>query len=245
MMSSTEMFARSIFVDADVLSSPLTRTVLLVAAPLGEPDCFHPVWTHEVETEADRHRRPDQVPIAGVREQRWGDEFIVPDASSEDVAALVDTNPKDRHVLAAAHAAGASVVVTRNVRHFGRGDLARLRMDAAHPDAFLAAVLTPRVYLEALQVIAQSRHRAPDTPEALHAALGRDHPRLFAAMQALFPHVVPIASVHDLPHEVFRGDRCLVCGAMLTDPEALESGVGPQCRDKGGQGNQEVTKTAS
>lgn len=67
--------------------------------------------------------------------QRW-DWTLVPD--SDDNPHLVDTDPKDKPVLAAAIKAGAAFVVTGNVRHFGVRDLEANRLSAVHPGLFLA-----------------------------------------------------------------------------------------------------------
>lgn len=51
---------------------------------------------------------------------------------------MVDTDPKDRLILASAAAAGARFVITENVKDFGITDLRALSVSAVHPDLFLA-----------------------------------------------------------------------------------------------------------
>jgi len=49
-------------------------------------------------------------------------------------------DPDDRHVVAAAIAAGASTIVTWNVRHFPLKELKKLGLRRESPDAFLAGL---------------------------------------------------------------------------------------------------------
>ncbi|MDR1513751.1 MAG: DUF6011 domain-containing protein [Propionibacteriaceae bacterium] len=220
-----------VFVDADVLAAPLTRSILLTAAEQRETP-FRACWSLAVEAEADRALRGSQAKLAGVREL-IGDDMLVPDATDEQMSRLADTDTGDRHVLAAAVAARARVVVSRNVHHFGRDDLTRLSVAAAHPDAFLASSLTGPVYRDVVRVMASRRGPGRgDTPEEVHRDLGALHPRLFAAMVGEFPGVDPKPSPDAPPSEVFRGNRCLVCGKTLSDPESLAVGVGPECGRK-------------
>lgn len=208
--------------DADVLSAPLTRTLILVSA--GHQDArFVLRWSRAVEAEADRHARPGQALVSSLREVLDWDTMLVADACEEGAASLVDTSPKDRHVLAAARGAGARVVVTRNVADFGVGDLRRAGLVAAHPDVFLAVTMSAEMYVATLQQMSNARTRPPDTPETLHAAISAGHPRLFERMVHVFPDVAPLPGHEAPPGIVFRGERCLLCGA------ALESDRGCLC----------------
>ena len=141
---------------------------------------------------------------------------------------LADTSSTDRHILAAAHAAGCRVVVTQNVRDFGRVDLEQLDMVVVCPDLFLSVMVNGAAYTFALESIAAGRSREPRNPAAIHQALGRSHPHLVSVFADLFPDVTP-AHTENQPAEIFRGSRCLVCGKKLTDPESLRLGVGPEC----------------
>jgi hypothetical protein len=207
----------------------VSRTLLLIGARSGGGALFAPVWSEQVEAEADRHARTGQVAVSVLRASRPASASLVPAAPTAAAEALVDTDPKDRHVAAAAAQAGATVIVTRNVRHFGIADLAVLRLSAAHPDLFLRAVLRADNYRDTLELMAATRARPPNTPAAIHAAIGRDHPRLFAAMSPLYPAVAPTPGRHAPPTESFRGVRCLSCG-NLYDPAALPDGLCDQCQ---------------
>jgi hypothetical protein len=220
---------RLVFLDADVLSAPLTRTLLLVAHQHGD-SAFAPRWSLAVEAEADRHARPGQTRISAVRQVLdWGDQAIVPDASATLVESLVDTDQKDRHVLAAAHKAGIRLIVTRNVGDFGEQDLTRLAMAAVHPDQFLAVMLGDQAYQETLRKVSARRSRDPNTPEGLHAALAAGHPRLFASKKHLYPDIAATTAEDRPSYQVWRGGRCIVCLKPLAQGNGRPNGVCDEC----------------
>jgi len=69
---------------------------------------------------------------------------VFPEALVEPPSGLADQlgcDPGDRHVLAAAIAAKAEVIVTLNVRHFPAEVLAPLGIEAVTPDQFLCSLL--------------------------------------------------------------------------------------------------------
>ncbi|MDR2347310.1 MAG: hypothetical protein LBD90_01550 [Bifidobacteriaceae bacterium] len=206
-----------VFVDADVLASPLTRTVLILAGT-HPASVFSPRWSLAVEAEADRHLRGAQDSLRRLRDRfDWGAEVIVPDGSS--AAAMSDTSRKDRAVLDAAAQAGIGLIVTRNIADFGPTDLAALGVAAVHPDLFLSLVMTQGMYRTVLAGIAGARQRAPNTPQTLHAALGAQHPLLFAAMSGAYPGVNAAADGHRPPRWVFRGPPTRLGGILFDAPD--------------------------
>ena len=88
-------------------------------------------------------------------------ERAIPDASVTGFEPLIGglslPDANDRHVLAAAIAGRADVIVTRNTRHFPPGELAAFGIEAQDPDAFIRHVLDldPPIALEAVKL-----HRA-------------------------------------------------------------------------------------
>jgi predicted nucleic acid-binding protein len=66
-------------------------------------------------------------------------------------------DPNDRHVLAAAITGGVDVLVTRNLKDFPAGALARFGIEAQHPDTFVNTLLRQH---EAVVITAVARHRA-------------------------------------------------------------------------------------
>jgi hypothetical protein len=114
------------FVDADVLASPVPRTLLYLMRPLAG---FSLVYSQHVEAEALRHQKPGHTPVDSLR--RRFDWPIVEDPDA--LVGLQDTDLKDRPLLAGAVASGAGFVITGNVRDFGVGDLARHEISTVQP----------------------------------------------------------------------------------------------------------------
>jgi predicted nucleic acid-binding protein len=89
------------------------------------------------------------------------------------VESLSLPDPNDRHVLAAAIRAGASVIVTCNRADFPVQTLARFGIEAQHPDDFLLGLLelAPDVVCAAVKRQRESLHNPPRTAEELLATL--------------------------------------------------------------------------
>lgn len=214
-----------VFVDADVLTSPVPRTILYLARPLSN---YELVYSQSVEIEAERHQKAAHIPVSTLR-QRW-DWQIVPDAESEAIAGLSDTDDKDKPVLAAAIAARAIFVVTGNVRHFGTGDLSTHGLSAVHPGLFLSHHITAETYREILEAVAENRSREPRDPLAIHEQEIAVHlPPLFAAHRDIFGPPSPEAT-HRPPTVPFRGVRCIRCTRRLEDERASTTGLCDTCR---------------
>ncbi len=214
-----------VFVDADVLASPVPRTILYLARPLSD---YELVYSQFVETEAERHQKAAHIPVSTLR-QRW-DWQIVPDAESEDIAALSDTDDKDKPVLAAAIAARATFVVTGNVRHFGAGDLSTHSLSAVHPGLFLSHHITSETYREVLEAVAENRAREPREPLAIHEQEIAVHlPALFVAYRDLFGPPA-LDATHRPPAVPFRGVRCVRCTRRLEVAQATTTGLCDTCR---------------
>ncbi len=210
------------YLDANVLTAGITRTLLLLSAPLSD---FRAVWSPYAEREAARHQPPAALPIAEVR-KRYG-LATVADASTDD---LVDTDAKDRPILAAACAAGAHYVVTENVKDFGAEDLRRLSMSAVHPDTFLRVRLTRATYTFVLDAVAAHRTREPKAAAAVHAVeVSRKLPGLFNAHRGAYGFE-PAAPMPGEARLQFRGVRCVRCGQAVSDADDLtSSGLERRC----------------
>jgi hypothetical protein len=239
-----------VFLDADVLAAPTTRSLILFGS-LAPGSNYVARWSEAAEREADaaldsqwqaarsRASAGDRVRPLSVRSLRtsqeasdWGERAIVAPAPGALEAGLVHTDRKDRHVLAAASACGARLVVSGNIRDFGAVDLARLGMSAAHPDLFLSLAFTVETYSAVLKSLASRRGREPNTPASIHSALIQSHPRLARSMSAAFPGTALSAPVPNQPREVFRGVACVGCGQRLSDTSSAECGVCPTCSAK-------------
>ncbi len=129
-----------VFLDACVLYPWLTRGIVLGAAEAGQ---FTPRWSPRVLAEW-------RIAVArdgGTPAESWVDTVIArmetvfpgactaPDPEAEATLELPD--PADIHVLAAAIAAGAEILLTFNLRDFPVRRLAAHGIGPRHPDGFL------------------------------------------------------------------------------------------------------------
>ncbi|MCL2787263.1 MAG: hypothetical protein FWD59_02005, partial [Micrococcales bacterium] len=120
-----------VFLDANVLAKPVTRTLLMVG---GLPSGFGTLRSIGAEREAARHMRPQALPPSVVRE-RFG---IRLSPTGVDASRFADTKGADRQILADAAAAEAWFLVTEDVDDYGLGDLLSVGISAVCPDVFLA-----------------------------------------------------------------------------------------------------------
>ena len=126
------------FLDTCVLfSATLTDTLLRIA----EEDAFRPLWSAGVLTELQAVLERE-VGLESERAARRISHMqaAFPTAEVIDYELLIEAmtcDPKDRHVLAAAVAGGAEVLVTFNLKDFPREALTPHDVAAVSPDAFL------------------------------------------------------------------------------------------------------------
>jgi hypothetical protein len=165
-----------VFYDANVLYPAELRNFLMHLALTG---VFGARWSAEVHEEWIRNllsNRPDltreqlertrqlmdkAAPAALVR----GYEHLIPGLTLPD--------PDDRHVLAAAIQAGASVIVTCNLGDFPPQILEEFDIEAQHPDEFILHLLdlAPGLVIEAAENHRRSLKNPPKTVEEYIAAL--------------------------------------------------------------------------
>lgn len=133
------MTGERVLLDACVLfPTALRRTLLGVAAAGG----FVPLWSPRILEEWARatRRLPEgaeaaaRAEIAAMR-ARWPASEVVPDEALAASLSLPD--PDDRHVLAAAIAGGAAVLMTLNRRDFPTRVLGRHGILLREPDGYL------------------------------------------------------------------------------------------------------------
>lgn len=127
-------------VDANVLFPHHPRNIFVT---LATERVFEMRWTGTIErewTEALLRERPDlrrEAVMATAQKMKQalpnaavaGFEDLIPD--------FPKTDPKDRHVAAAAATCAPSVLVTWNRKHFDRDELAAHKVELADPDSFL------------------------------------------------------------------------------------------------------------
>lgn len=163
--------------DACVLYPAALRDTLLRAAAAG---LYQPLWSAEILEEVRRNlvekgKRADLIQrlIDTLRE-------AFPEAEVSDyqhLTATMPNDPKDRHVLAAAVASGAALIVTANLRDFPATALAPYHVAAQSPDDCLTSLLVahPDVMTRVIVEQAGDLHNPPQTPQyvltklALHA----------------------------------------------------------------------------
>ena len=138
---------RRVLIDACVLYPTVMREIVLGAAAAG---AFEPLWSARILEEwrraALRLGEGQGIVAAGeiaLVRARWPGAEVAAPHGAEDALDLPD--PNDRHVLAAAVAAGARGLMTLNARDFPTRTLAAHGIERLHPDATLAAMAGPDV----------------------------------------------------------------------------------------------------
>lgn len=134
--------AETVFLDACVLFPWVVRELLFGAAGTG---LFRPAWSPRVLAEwqiaaARDGAAAEEAAREGARAlRRLGGVEAIPDPEVEARLALPD--PADAHVLAGAAAAGATTLLTFNLRDFPARRLGGLAIAPRHPDGFLWELL--------------------------------------------------------------------------------------------------------
>jgi hypothetical protein len=132
-----------VVIDACVLYPFALRDALLYAA---YRDLFAPKWSEQILGEMRRNLvANDTMAEADAANLVEALDSTFPEAmvDSEAIDALVvamRNDVADRHVAAAAVAAGAEQITTINLKHFQASDLAPFGVEAVHPDKFLMSL---------------------------------------------------------------------------------------------------------
>ncbi|HRO12693.1 RSP_2648 family PIN domain-containing protein [Amaricoccus sp.] len=158
-----------VLIDACVLFPTVLREMVVGAAAAGG---FAPLWSARILEEWARatRRLPEGAEAVARGEiallrAAWPEAEVA--VAEELVAGLSLPDPADRHVLAAAIAGGAEVLLTLNRRDFPTRTLARHGILLREPDGFLVELLEEGVDLGRVAAGAQAR---------AEAASGRDQP---------------------------------------------------------------------
>ena len=154
--------------DACVLYPPSLRDLLMWLATV---EAREPRMTEDIHAEWIRNVLADKQEVTSAQLDRTrrlmnqvapdclvsGHEKYIPTLS------LPDTN--DRHVLAAAIAAGAAVIVTFNLSDFPAATLGTYGIEPLHPAVFLSALFDdkPALFLRAVQTHRSSLKNPPKT----------------------------------------------------------------------------------
>jgi predicted nucleic acid-binding protein len=162
------------FLDASVLYSAPLRDLLMRLTLAG---LYQARWSHDVHEEWIRALLRDRsdltaAQLRGVRTamDEHGEDCLVTGYESL-IGSLALPDPDDRHVLAAAIVAGASVIVTYNLRDFPFESLARYEIEAQHPDEFVRHVidLAPVLVVDVVRAQQASLKNPPLTIDTLLA----------------------------------------------------------------------------
>lgn len=159
--------------DACVLANVTVRDFLLYSAWLA---LYRPMWSTKIIDEMSGAIVKMGVSSERVTylSERLQDAYPEAAVQGYDTLISVMTNdPKDRHVLAAAVAGRAQMIVTFNVKDFPQESLTPYSIQVKHPDDFLRDLLDldEERMVEVLETISQAREMPPQTPDELLAAL--------------------------------------------------------------------------
>lgn len=135
-------------IDACVLAGALPRNMVL---SLAEAGFFRPRWSAEILAETERaicsihQKRGAADPETVANRHCDAIRRAFPEAMTEGYETLIPgcelPDKDDRHVLAAAIQARASVIVTNNTKHFPGASISPFNIIASTADDFLADVI--------------------------------------------------------------------------------------------------------
>ena len=168
-----------VLLDSCVIYPYELRDLLLQAA---DEHLFRVHWSPQILEDTvrnlldDQRTTPEQAcRFCAVMEQAFPEATVEPPAG---LAEQLGCDPGDRHVLAAAIAAKAEVIVTLNIRHFPAEVLKPLGIEAMSPDQFLCNLLdlAPEIIHGCLNTIAARQRNPARTVQALLQILSRQAP---------------------------------------------------------------------
>jgi len=175
-----------VVLDACVIFPAVLRDTLLRAAEAG---LYQLQWTDDILEEVRRNL----ITNRGLSEESARRLIDImhssfPDAAITHHKALIEAmpnHPKDRHVMAAAVACRAHVIVTRNLRDFPQAVLTPFSIEAQSPDEFLTHLfdLDGRTMIEIIVQQARDLGNPPKTVSEVLDALFQHTPRFVSLLQ--------------------------------------------------------------
>ena len=162
--------------DACVLYPPSLRDLLMWLAAVG---AYAPRMTEDIHAEWIRNVLADKQEVTPAQLERTCRLMnqVSPHCLVSGYEALIPTltlpDANDRHVLAAAIAAGAAVIVTFNLSDFPAATLEADGIEPLHPDVFLCALFDdePGLFLQAVRTHRASLHNPPKNPSEYRQTL--------------------------------------------------------------------------
>ncbi|WP_068116856.1 RSP_2648 family PIN domain-containing protein [Tropicimonas marinistellae] len=178
-----------VLIDACVLYPTVMREVVLGAARQG---LFQPLWSERLLEEwaraAARRGPVDEVQARGevaLVRAAWPEACVTPRAG--DMARIWLPDPNDVHVLAAAIAGSADLILTSNAKDFPRNVLREEGLDRRDPDGFLHDLWLAhpeKVAAAAREVLLQAQ-QMDDVPHEMRPLLKKARlPRLAKALSS-------------------------------------------------------------
>ncbi len=174
--------------DASVLYPLPLRDTLLRAAQVG---MYEPCWSEQILDEVARNLVRNRValaPNAAAMLDAMRGAFDTANVAEHEITRLepaMTNDPKDRHVLAAAAAGKANVVVTLNLRDFPPAACKPLSIEPIHPDQFLLDLyrLNPDAIRAALSLQATALTRPAMSVADILSLLATTVPHFALALQ--------------------------------------------------------------
>lgn len=178
-----------VVLDANVLvPAPLRDTLLRFA----EAEFYEPMWSERILAELEKNLVVS-VRTDAQRAKRVADQIreIFPEALVatqliETIEPAMTNDPKDRHVLAAAIASNAQIIVTHNLKDFPTHACKPLGTEAISPDDFLLDLyqLDPSSAMQVIAEQAKALNNPPMTPVEVLGHLSRDAPAFARTLRA-------------------------------------------------------------
>lgn len=217
------MTAPVVLLDTCVLAPyPLACALLSMA----QRELFEPRWSGQILDELERTLTgklgvdPDRARHRLTQMQAGFPESSV--HGFEDLIDRMTCDTKDRHVLAAAVAAGADLLVTTNLKDFPEASYEKYGLEVIHPETLLSTLFNhdEEGCTEALHQDAGRRRNPPMTTEQLLAQLAT-HAPTFAnnVHQRILDGVGPLS---DIPALVVAEIESSPLYRALTDPDLEE-----------------------
>jgi hypothetical protein len=206
-----------LFLDANVLAQPVTRTLLIAGSRV---EGFVVAWSAHAEAEAERHLPSEALSIAGLRELL----DLERARTSAPIDNLLTPSPGDRQILADAVEAEASFIITTDVDDYANEDLVNFDLSAVNPDYFMGIRFGIDAYRAGAEQLARGTRRPSRTPADVHQMLGRRHPRLTSRFSDLYD-TTPLPADTDQPTALFRGLICVLCGEPLGVDDTRLAGI--------------------
>jgi len=208
-----------VLLDACVLVPYSLVSSLLTMA---ECELFEPRWSDQILDEVERTLVGKLGVDSGKAKRRLSHMRAgFPEASVYGFEGLIEEmtcDTKDRHVLAAAVAAGADLLVTANIKDFPESSYHAYGLEVIRPEAFLSRLLNydEEVCIEALHKDAGRRRNPPVSTAQLLAQLANHAPTFANNVHQRM--LEGAARVSDIPALVAASVESSPLHQALTDP---------------------------